>query len=102
MLRRELEDVVRLCLNMDADVPVTHRDVVAALVAGLPARQRARALKRRGEEVQAPPPPYEPQAVQETGHMWHGRKVALTSMNAQMVLPHVMVVLRTILKFARS
>ena len=74
-----LEAAVRDCLSCGESKPLRHEDLVAALVAGLPARQRARALRRRGEVVSAAAAPAEAppsSLMDETGHMWHGRKAS--------------------------
>lgn len=81
----DLEAVVRQSIGQSDSEPVRHHDLVEALVSGLPAKQRAKALRRRGDAVAAAAGPQEAPAsglAQETGHMWHARKVSEVSRGA--------------------
>ena len=73
---------MRACLSMRPGDDVSRESLLAALVAGLPARQRAKALRRRGEDGAVPAVPVgaaDAGLTHETGHMWHGREASCRS-----------------------
>ena len=73
-LCRFLERSVRECCEIAIGDAVRHVDLLAALVAGLPAKKQAKALRRQGEKAPAEASAWEPAAtVLETAHIWHGR-----------------------------
>ena len=73
-LCRFLEKSIRECCEIDVGDAVRHVDLLAALVAGLPAKKQAKALRRQGEKAPTEASTWNPAAAAlETGHIWHGR-----------------------------